>query len=640
MGYVINIDTGGTFTDGYVTGPAGSIRAKVDTTPHDLTVGILACIDRAASLLEMSRPELLRQTDAVRFSTTIGTNTLINRSGPKIGLLLGETLGDPLMAELAAELPLDRELVQLVPETEQDGARVIAAVHTLLERGARILVVALSSGADLPAREGALRSRIAADYPRHYLGAVPVLASHQVTLAPDPRVRAQTAVLNAYLHPGMSRVLYRVEVQLRTDGYRHPLLVANADAGTSRVAKTTALRTWGSGPAGGVAGALELTRELGLPHVVTLDVGGTSSDISVIEQSGWRYAVQPLIEGIEVALPAVALESVGIGGGSIARVEDGRVRVGPESMGAQPGPAAFGLGGQEATVTDAACCLGIFDPDHFLGGRKRLDVEAAGDIVGARVAEPLGVGVTKAAARILETAADGIAQVIDQQLRRQGLVSSEAALFASGGAGGLLAHAVADRAGLAAVYGFTVNSVFSAFGLSRLDISHSYEALPGTSLGGDLAGLRERARRDMQGEGIDTSAISYAIEGEVVGSDGDVRVVALGNNTDAAVAAAGALHNGQLRLARLRATSAGVRGALPLADGASLATRGQRALHLGDRVATLPVFDWDTGAAGAELHGPAILESAETTLLIPPGARGRIGALGEIVLPLADSSQP
>ena len=639
MGYVINIDTGGTFTDGYVTGPVGSIRAKVDTTPHDLTVGILACIDRAASLLEMSRPELLRQTDTVRFSTTIGTNTLINRSGPKIGLLLGETLGDPLVTKLAEGLPLDRDLVQLVPETEQDGARVIAAVHTLLERGARILVVALSSGIDLPAREGALRSRIAADYPRHYLGAVPVLASHQVTLAPDPRVRAQTAVLNAYLHPGMSRVLYRVEVQLRTDGYRHPLLVANADAGTSRVAKTTALRTWGSGPAGGVAGALELTRELGLKHVVTLDVGGTSSDISIVEQSGWRYAVQPVIEGIEVALPAVALESVGVGGGSIARVENGRVSVGPESMGAQPGPAAFGLGGQEATVTDAACCLGIFDPDHFLGGRKRLNIEAARDVVGARVAEPLGVDLAQAAARILEAAAVGIAQVIGKQLRRQGLVPSEVALFASGGAGGLLAHAVADRAGLAAVYGFTVNSVFSAFGLSRLDVSHSYEALPGTSLESDLEGLRERARRDMQGEGINTSAVTYAIEGEVVGPDGAVHVVALGDETNEAVAAAGALHNGQLRLARLRAKTAGVRGALPLADGASLVTRGQRALHLGGSVVTLPVFDWDTGATGAELQGPAILESTETTLLIPPGSRGRIGPLGEIVLPLGGNRQ-
>ena len=639
MGYVINIDTGGTFTDGYVTGPLGSIRAKVDTTPHDLTVGILACIDRAASLLEMGRVEMLRQTDTVRFSTTIGTNTLINRSGPKIGLLLGETLGDPLVAELAEGLPLDRELVQLVPEEAQDDARVIAAVHTLLERGARILVVALSSGVDLPAREGTLRSRIAADYPRHYLGAVPVLASHQVTLTPDARIRVQTAILNAYLHPGMSRVLYKVEVQLRADGYRHPLLVANADAGTSRVAKTTALRTWGSGPAGGVAGALELTRELGLTQVVTLDVGGTSSDISIVEPTGWHYAVQPVIEGIEVALPAVALESVGVGGGSIAHVENGRVSVGPESTGAQPGPAAFGLGGQEATVTDAACCLGIFDPDHFLGGRKRLDVEAARAVVDARVAAPLGVTVADAAARILEAAAAGIAQIIGKQLRHRELTPAKGALFASGGAGGLLAHAVANRAGLAAVYGFTVNSVFSAFGLSRLDISHSYEALPGASLGGELEGLRGRARRDMQGEGIDTSAVTYAIEGEVVEPDGGVRVVALGDETDAAVAAVDALHNGQLRLARLRAMTAGVRSALPLADSTSLTTRGQRALHLGDDVTMLPVFDWDTGVAGAEVQGPAILESAETTLLIPPGARGQIGALGEVILPISDINQ-
>ena len=310
-------------------------------------------------------------------------------------------------------------------------------------------MVALSDGPDLASREATVRTFIAAEYPRHYLGAVPILPSHEVTLTPDPFVRVCTAVLDAYLHPVMSRFLYRVEDELRKSGYARPLLVAQSNGGTSRVAKTTAIRTWGSGPAGGVAGAAALARHLGLEGVVAVDVGGTSSDVAVLRGAEWTYAVQPTIDGVPASLPVLELESIGIGGGSIASVASGELSVGPRSAGSHPGPAAFGLGGQDATVTDAACALGVFDPAHFLGGRKRLDGDAARRAIEEKIAAPLGVSLEEAARRMLALGGPGRRKEIARSISARGLSGAATWLFATGGAGGLLATAMAEEAGLA-----------------------------------------------------------------------------------------------------------------------------------------------------------------------------------------------
>src|SRR5208337_2629681 len=199
-------------------------------------------------------------------------------------------------------------------------------------------------------------------------------------------------------------------------------------------------------------------------------------DLSILRNSRWSYAVEPSLDGVPVSLPVLELESIGIGGGSIARIVSGTLAVGPQSAGAQPGPAAFGLGGTEATVTDAACCLGLFDPEHFLGGRKKLDVGAARDVIKERVADPSGVSVETAALRILKQAAATIADHIARQFKARGLRIDQGVLFATGGAGGLFARAVAAQARLAAAYAFPLSPVFSAFGLSCLDLLHTYEA--------------------------------------------------------------------------------------------------------------------------------------------------------------------
>jgi len=639
--FTIDIDTGGTFTDCYVTSDSQVVITKADTTPHDLSLGVLTGIQQAAELLGLTRRALLERSEVVRLSTTIGTNTFINRSGAKVGLLIGERLARQV-DRLSRSLPLQSDLIAAIPETIDDSTArsVRSATHDLLDRGARILVIALDGDADLPRRESAVRNVIAEDYPRHYLGAVPVLPSHQVTPVADGVIRIQTAVLDAYIHPVMSRFLYRVEDQLRADGLAYPLQVGNASGATSRVAKTAALRTWGSGPAGGVAGAAEMAQHFGLRHVVAVDIGGTSADICVITEERWDREVSPSIEGVVVALPTLRLYSAGIGCGSIVRVVGKDVVVGPDSAGAQPGPAAFGLGGDLVTVTDAACCLGYFDPGHFLGGRRRLDLAAARRVLADKIAKPLALSVEQAASLVLERTAERLAAAIRGQLDGRGVDASSYTLFATGGGAGILGHAVGRLGGFASVYAFPISPVFSAFGLSRLDISHSYEQMPAVeACEHALAAMRAAALADMRGEGFDVDTVNLQIEGEFLAGN-EIVVEALGADFGQASRKAREKYQ-SLRLLRLSATVPGRHASLarPFATPRGDAV-GSRLVRWGAGATETPVFDWLALREGTLVSGPAVLETSETTLLIPPNARGTIGALGEVRLAVDGVSAP
>lgn len=640
--FTIDIDTGGTFTDAYVAGPHGGIQVKADTTPHDLRVGIMDCIGRAAERLGTTRRDLLASTDTVRLSTTLGTNALIAGTGSRVGLLLSDSLyEEDLARRLPEEVPLQRELIAPVADgagADHDSPSAMDQVKHLLERGARIIVVALD-GDDLAAAENALREQIAEEHPRHYLGTVPVLPSHQVSRTPDAASRVRTAVVNAYLHPLMARFLYRVEDELRREGYARPLLIANADGGSSRVAKTTAIRTWGSGPAGAVAGAAHLATVLGSRVLLTLDVGGTSTDISVVGPGAWRYVVEPTIGGARVAVPLLELESVGVGGGSVVRVAGDSVTVGPESAGGQPGPAAYGLGGEDATLTDAFCCAGVFDPANFLGGRKKLDVEAAEQVF-ERVAAALGESVTMAVNQTIRVAAQEIAARVGELLRERDHDPADVELLVAGGAGGLLGCHIAAAVGLAAVRALPMTPVFSAYGLSVLDRSHTYD-LPASGgiavLAGQIDAALARARADMRTEGVDPAALRFELEIET-GPDGAVTARTLGtiaNGQEAAGLLAGTA--GPARLVRLRAVAPGTPVPLPEAGrppggAAAPAPPAERLVSFTGTPERAVVLPWPALVPGQRLDGPAVVESEHTTFLIPPGFTGVTGRHGDLLI--------
>ena len=313
MKFTIDIDTGGTFTDGFFTTDGQVRKIKVDTTPHDLTVCFSTCIEEGAKSFGVSLPEMLSNTEVVRFASTIGSNTMITRSGPKIGLVVTQGFEDSLYGrgehgESLFDFILSPAMVQGIGE-EVDAAgkvkkapgenEVKAVTKQLLQRGARMIVVSLLGATRNGSNEKRVREIVSATYPSHFLGAVPLLLSSEVSASASDVLRTNTAVVNAYLHQAMARFLYKADDYLRKNGYPKPMLVAHCGGGTARVAKTTAVQTWGAGPAAGLAGAASIGRLYGIKHAVLVDVGGTTTDIGLVSNGSYSYSYHPEIEGVK-----------------------------------------------------------------------------------------------------------------------------------------------------------------------------------------------------------------------------------------------------------------------------------------------------------------------------------------------------
>ncbi|HLN07029.1 MAG TPA: hydantoinase/oxoprolinase family protein [Acidimicrobiales bacterium] len=616
MGATINIDTGGTFTDGYFTREGRSERVKVDTTPHDLTECLANCVAEGARKLDYpSVQKLLLDTDVFRFSSTIGTNSIIQRSGPRIGLLVSAGAGDRLYGK--AESPLYDFLLRrdLVAEIGDpfDSGEVRSHIRRLLVGGARILVVSFAGSEDDASAEEAVKKVVQTEYPRHYLGAVPCLLASEVTPRPGAERRTSTAVINAYLHPDMVRFLYKADEDLRSEGFPHPLLIVHASGGVARVAKTRAIETYNSGPVGGVFGAARISAFYGHRHLVTMDVGGTSTDVAVLADSTVPFDDNPRVAGVGVHVPMVRVDAVGGGGGSIAGRDDSGYTVGPESAGASPGPACYGLGGQRATATDADIVLGHLDPDWFLGGRRRLDPARARAaierIAGGDRAEDAAWGVHRA---LVKVAADRVRSMVAES----GTPASEFTLLSFGGGGGLYGAEVAEACGIAHVLSLPQSSVFSAFGISGMDLSHVYELRPGSDLPAQISAAVARAALDAAGEGSDPLSLSYQLE---VDSASGQQILLY----DEAITPPAALADG-VTAVRLRATAAMPHPDLPKApsEGAdpAKARKGARAVARPGGTVEVPVYDRDLLRPGNRVEGLALLDASDTTILVPEGA--------------------
>jgi N-methylhydantoinase A len=609
MTYTVAIDTGGTFTDSFVSAGEEQVAAvKVETTPHDLTVCFADAIEASARSLGLSRAEFLRGADIIRFSSTIATNTVVTRSGPKLGLIVSAGAEEGLYGAARGGRIFDFVAPAMVAAILEppDLEEVNRVVRNLLEQGARILVVSLSDAGVGAAGERRVKELIDRSYPRHYLGAVPVLLSTEISGVASDAERTAAAVVNAYVHKQLASSLYRAEDDLRRDGYRHPLLVVTTDGGVTRVAKTRALSTYQSGPTSGIHAAALLCGVLGIDTALTADVGGTSTDVGVI--LGGRPVRRELIDvgGLPLAQPSVELVSFGIGGGSIARVKDRLVAVGPESAGAAPGPACFGLGGREATPTDAWLVLGYLDPGYYLGGRKRLDLDLARRALEERIAGPLDVSVEEAALAVKHAAEEAVVEGLRSArgLEQAGPLG-ELALVAYGGGGGILMPAVARRLGIRDTILSRFSPVFSAFGVSTLDVRHTYE----TRVDGDaereaIERLTGDARRDMRGEGFDPDAVRIEVE-----------------RND--------------RLVRVSATCEVPKPPLPHQrdEGDSeQARKGARTIRLEGGAVEAPVYARDRLRVGAAIAGPALIEASDTTYLVPPGITCRIDHFGNALL--------
>jgi N-methylhydantoinase A/acetophenone carboxylase len=658
MKFTIDIDNGGTFTDGFFTGDGQIEWVKVDTTPHDLTVCFLKCIEEGAVKLGLTLPQLLHGTEVIRFSTTHATNTLLQKSGPRLGLIVTRGFEESLYSSAARSPALDfiipTGMVVGIDEPAGNGSvdreQVKLAIRSLLRHGARIIVVSLYHAHLDPTNELNVREIADDDYPKHYLGAVPLLLSSEVSTTTDDASRTNVALLNAYFHPDMVRFLYKAEDEVRKLGYRKPLLVMHADGGVARVAKTTAIMTHNSGPSAGVLGATYMSRLYNLPYVASMDIGGTSADISLVINGRHGYKREAILEGIPVKLPVIEVYPTAAGGGSIARPKNVQhIKVGPDSAGAMPGPACYGLGGTEATSTDACVVLGYIDPNYFLGGRRKLDAGLAREVITEKLAKPLDISAEACGLLIMEAMENICAEDIGNLIKVGGYNPGDFVLFSFGGAGSIYCCGIADKVGIPRIYCFRFSSVFSAFGSSCADVLHTYESLASLSLkrkgsqsqiqgfNGIVKGLMNSVFKDMRGEGFPPEKVSFSLEMEV--ASGNLTSVLespvtllegpqdMGRILDTFAKQNNFGHVDELaiQLFRLRATSPAAHPKLATHDFAGenpeKALKGYREVYWKDGFTRTAIYGQTKLEYGNIVTGPAIIESDDTTVLIPRGKK-------------------
>lgn len=626
MGILVNIDNGGTFTDVCIRDGRRIVHAKTPTTPHDLTQCFVSSLRRASQELygDEDLGRLLRETDYLRYSTTAGTNAVVERKGVPVGLIVERGEEDTVYgARTAIDAGLWRALVVGEPvglpveDGEVDGRDLTDVVNRLIEAGAQRLVVALRA----PAAEGRVKALLLEKYPRHLLGAVPFLVSSELVGDDDHARRTITALLNSYLHPGMEHFLYGAEQTCRANRMPRPLLIFRNDGNSARVAKTTAIKTWGSGPRGGIEGVLAYARRYGEAVLAGMDIGGTTLDVAVAAANAVRLHPHGRVESARISFPLPEMRSHGLGGSSVVSVVDGAIVIGPESVGAVPGPACFGRGGTSATLTDALLLAGVIDGERYLGGELRLDAARAEAAIGHAVATPLGLPPAAAVAAVIQAFERQAGDCIRTAVAEAGHRPEEATLLAFGGGGPMIASGIAEAAGVRRVIVPHMAAVFSAFGIGFSNLAHEYQA-PLPAGGGTDALRREllhRARLDMAGEGVDADACDYAFA-LVSEQDGGRRETPLDGGDP--VDAAAATHLALRAAYRLPVFALQADGALP---DIPAPTVGEAAVGTADGgVRSVPVHRAEALEPGHHLTGPALVRGAYLTCLVRPGWRLRV----------------
>ena len=651
--WIVDIDVGGTLTDGIFTNGEQVFSAKVDTTSHDLTVCLFDCLAQGAAKLGFAdTPAFLEHIDLIRWSTTITSNVLAELRGPRIGLLVSKNherdlYGADPRSSILNRLLADKDIIGL--NGSFDAAQVTNAARTLLEGGVRRICVSLKDSHRNAAAELAVKSAIDLQYPDHFLGSVPVLAGSDISKSSDDRSRTYCAVINAYTHGALAATLFKAEDELRqTSQYAGTFLVSHINGGVAGIAKTKAIDTIESGPILGIHASVFFAQLYGLKDVVAMDIGGTTAKISVLK-NGLPINRKPSdFFGIPVEISLPDLRSIALGGGSVVKPSGAgnpRIELGPESMGSFPGPACYALGGDQPTLTDAFVTAGLINPDFFLGGAKPLDRDLAHSVIENQVAKPMNISVDEACRLILSRAFELVADLIATAAKDLKQDLSKHTLFAYGGNGSLFACGVAEKAGIKNVQLFALGPVFSAFGSSVPDICHVYErglaniAISdenASSLQTILKEIKAEGTKDLLGEGIKPEGLTYEIEIEASGSAGKSIVIPcsesmLANPKELQSALASALGTAanasakdiSLELMRVRVKKPMSKPhvaehALKSEDPAHART-GTRRILWGSSSGDAQVYRWEALEPGNRVAGLAILEGINTTYFVPEG---------------------
>lgn len=555
----VSVDIGGTFTDCFVVWGDRMVSGKSLTTHHNLALGFNDSLRNACDELGEEVRTVLSAVDSVRYATTLGTNALIERKGPRIGALVtsgfrstiplsrARGYGEGLSQEQQQDIPNAQRPEPLVPipmirevreRTDYKGDPFLPLdeedlrnrIRELVDAGAEALIVLFTNSVVNPSHELRAREIFLEEYPGHLLGSIPFLLSHQVAGRKGEYARGMSTIMDAFLHATMYHGLGTLELNLRALGYDKPMLVNHNSGGMAQLNSTDALQTVHSGPVSGIAASDHLATSTKLGNIVATDMGGTSFDIGIVVDDGVKYYdFNPIIDRWLVSIPMVHLQTLGAGGGSIASYDRffQTVKIGPESAGSDPGPASYDRGGLRATVTDADLILGYLDPANYANGAIPLNPRRARRAIENTLCEDLGLPVEDVALLIKRTADANMANGISTELRTRGYDPAAFTMLAYGGNGPLHACGIADALGVDRVLAPPFAWVFSACGAGNMNQMHIHEMSTYTVLfdsnqssifqdfatfNGNVEELERRGREDLLRQGMAEDAIRYRLE--------------------------------------------------------------------------------------------------------------------------------
>jgi N-methylhydantoinase A len=675
-------DIGGTFTDVAVFDDrTGKLSfGKVLSTPHHLVEGINAGVTKAGSDY--------RSAGLFLHGSTIAINTILERKGARTALLITDGFRDiyeigrinrpdaynlffrkhePLVERALRFEVKERVLADGEVEMPLDEEEIVGFGRLLQQLGVQATAILFLNCYARHDHEARAKAILEQNHPEMFIS-----ASHELSQEYREFERCSTVVANAYVGPIVRRYIGEIEDHIRSDGFPGSFLIVQSTGGLYEAdqAKDHCVHMLESGPAAGVIGTQALCHALGLENAIAFDMGGTTAKAGVIHRGEALTTGAALIGGYDQALPVqmamMDIFEVGTGGGSIARVEEGGLRVGPQSAGAAPGPACYGLGGREPTVTDANLLLGRLGADRFLGGEMQLDVAAARQALVDRVATPLGMDATAAADGILRIAATAMSYAVKGVTTERGLDAGDFALVAYGGAGPLHAVEVAREIGIRTVIIPTAPGVFSAFGMLFSDLRYDFVRTWFTRLEDAHFDALERVYRDLEEEGRAAIAatsikpqrivLKRAADMRYVGQEHAVTVdlplkVFERRDRPAIKRHFDAMH--ELRygtsapdepaeIVSLRSTVTGVMRKPPqerIRRGRSTpnkaARTGTRPVYLGGKYRATPTYLRAALAAGNRITGPALIEEHASTTVLLPGDRLEVGAYGHLMIKVA-----
>lgn len=683
MRFQVGTDVGGTFTDLWVRADDGRQAVLKSPSTADIIGGILHALELAAVHFGLTVEGFCRAVERFGHGTTAGLNALLTSSAARTALVTTAGFGDTLeigrlKRQLAGLTELEigdytnrgrwpavvpRQLVVEVAErVDRNGEIVVPLadneIRYLLDRlsttDVQAVAVATLWSVANPVHEQRIGAAIRERFPDLF-----VSLSHEVAPAVGEYARMSTTAANAALGPVMSDYLARLDDALRQRGLTVPVMVMTSEGGVvaADVVSDQPVSVLMSGPAAGVIACQRIGRRLGRDHLLTVDIGGTSFDVGTVVRGEPLLRDQLTIAGVDVQRPAIDVATIGAGGGSIARVRDGALTVGPFSAGARPGPACYGRGGTEPTATDADLVLGVLDEEGFAGGTMTLDRAAASAAIEEHVARPLGLSVVEAAWGIRQVLDSRMADLLRSVTIEKGHDPREFVLFAGGGQGPSHAWALCQELGIGTFVVTPTATGQSAYGTGTCELKRTisrpyYLRLTGDHevIAGDLDGLIElltTMTADAETDGAlvarQTAAIRYRGQAhhlDVPVADGlalEKTLRAFEDQYEALFGSGAGFREAGFELTRLRVIATrGTGDELQAAPTDDLVRAGGRTVVLDDprQPVYCPVYRTAFPAPGQELRGPCLIAFPGQTLVVPPGATAHTDEAGNFVVEL------